>query len=66
VIAIGSRTHVCAQEPVLVSVGGDNALKLWQCDESGARLLRERAGDVLRAHAPLSHAPTQATPPHLS
>lgn len=33
-----------AQEPVLVSAGGDNALKMWLCDDAGARLLRERAG----------------------
>jgi U3 small nucleolar RNA-associated protein 21 len=31
-------------EPVLVSNGGDNALKMWLCEELSARLLRERTG----------------------
>lgn len=33
-----------AGEPVLISSGGDNALKMWFCEADTVRLLRERAG----------------------
>jgi U3 small nucleolar RNA-associated protein 21 len=31
-------------EPVLLSNGGDNAVKMWLCEDNSARLLRERTG----------------------
>jgi U3 small nucleolar RNA-associated protein 21 len=31
-------------EPVLVSNGGDNTVKMWLCEDNSARLLRERTG----------------------